>query len=221
LQVVSGYAVYFFERFRATKKEIHFRVSTPDSITGYLQGHGQEFKVMLGDRVASELNVDTISVTNAGNTQIEDLDFDLKINGGDRHIILAECVAEGALKQDVKITFAEGVPQTDPVFHIHLGFFNAKETFQIKTLVDGVAGAREVSCRLPATTIKFITPEDYYAQYRRRERITTICAVLLLLTVLGVLFSAIFSDQSDQMRRMAKRVPTDILTEELKARETR
>jgi hypothetical protein len=127
--VLGAAAVFFFEHLRASKREIHFLVSDPQTITGDLEGHGREFKVMLGDQVASQLNVSLVEVTNRGNELIENLNFNITIPG-ERKIMLAECMSSEPLKNAVNISFSDLIPQTDPVFSIRLPFFNIGEKQQ-------------------------------------------------------------------------------------------
>ncbi len=172
--IVGGAAIFFFERLRATKRRVQFVVSEPQTITGALQGHGREFKVTLGDQSASELNVSSVSVTNTGNTQIENLTFEITIPG-ERRIMLAECMtANDTLQKSVQITFSNAIPQTNPIFSVALGFFNPKESFVLKTLVDGAAAACKVSCRLPGTMVTVANQEELLARRMRRTRWTEI-----------------------------------------------
>jgi hypothetical protein len=183
--ILGGAAIYFFERLKATRREIQFLVSEPQTITGDLQGHGREFKVMLGDQVTGELNVSVV------------------------------------MKKAVAISFSDRIPQIDPVFNIHLPFFNPKEKFWIKTLVDGAAAASDVSCRLPGTIITFLTQEDIYARYRRRARWQLAFALTAMLILFGILayFVANADLAHNRDKALLKKMSTDLIEQELKERQ--
>jgi len=218
--ILGAVLFFLFDRLRASKRKIHFFVSEPQTITGELEGHGREFKVMLGDQVTNELNVSLLLVTNEGNEPIENLNFDITIPG-ERKIMLAECMSDSEpLKKAVEISFSDRIPQIDPIFNIRLRFFNAKESFHIKTLVDGAPAAPVVSCRLPSTTIELTEEKDIYdPYYRRRDIWPTIRGWIVKATIIGFAAYLIFY-QLTKYQILLKKVPTDVIEQELKDRKS-
>jgi len=129
--IVGGVVIFFVERLRATKKRIQFLISEPQTITGDLHAHGREFKVTLGEQSASELNVSVVSVTNSGNTPIESLTFDVTIPGGERRIMLAECMTSNeTLRKAVAISFSDPHPPSESSVYNSTWFLQLKGDFQ-------------------------------------------------------------------------------------------
>jgi hypothetical protein len=117
--IVGAVVGSYLERERASKKAIQFILFEPRTIAGDLEGHGREFKVMLGDQITSELNVSLVEVMNEGNEPIENLTFNITIPG-ERKILLADCMSTESLKNAIEITFSDQIPQTNPIFNVRL-----------------------------------------------------------------------------------------------------
>lgn len=138
---------------------VRFILNEPQDLAAPLRSQGN-FEIKFGDRTTRELVSAGATVENIGNTVIKDFECEIVITGI-HNLCLAEVVTgDDKLRSAVQISFAQGLPQQDPCFKITTAYFNPRESFQIRTLADGVAQPSKVTCRLPGLRIKFANETD-------------------------------------------------------------
>lgn len=148
--------IWFLNKERSL---VRFILNEPQDLAAPLRAQGN-FEIKFGDRTTRQLVSAGATVENIGNTVIKDFEYEIVISGI-HNLCLAEVVtSDDKLRSAVTISFAQGLPQQDPCFKITTAYFNPGESFQIRTLADGVAQLSKVTCRLPGLRIKFANETD-------------------------------------------------------------
>jgi hypothetical protein len=148
--------IWYFNKDRSL---VRFILNEPQDLAAPLRSQGN-FEIKFGDHTTCELVSAGAMVENIGNTVIKDFECEIVITGIHNLCLAGVVTTDDKLRSAVKISFAEGLPQQDPCFKITTAYFNPGESFQIRTLADGVAQFSKVTCRLPSLRIKFANETD-------------------------------------------------------------
>ena len=191
--IIAVILTYIFEGFRRGRSSLRFVVHNAQDLTRALRSHGKSFEVKFNDAAIQQLILRTITVQNAGNTIIEDVRFEIVIDG--RHqLALAEAASKNLqLRSDITIESDDGPFQIDPIFKISMPYLNAKESFEIKLFHDGKIEQCFVHCRLPGVTTAVLTGDDLDRRRYRKATLTIYAGIFLVFIGAGLVLYQVIS----------------------------
>jgi hypothetical protein len=180
---------YLLARYQRERRIVRFVTFDSEDLTAALREHGN-FEIKWSNFSATELILSTIGVRNIGNRSLENFEFTLKIPGQHSFAQINFAGENAALLSQIAMVppLAEG---TDPEFRIKLPFFNPDEGFRINALYSGKATACQINCRMPDTTIRIMTINEFSIE---RVRPTRWMFFIIMSLTIGVFVSAAASE---------------------------
>ena len=185
---------YLLARNQREKRILRFVVADTEDLAAALREHGN-FEIKFAHFSTTELILSTITVRNAGNASIKDIEFSIKIPGEHPFAKINCASSNPALASQVTV-LPPVLGGADPVFSVALPFFNANESFGIYALYSGKLSQCEVTCRLPDTTVQVYTLSELYRMNDRRRRWKNVLgAIVMAITVIvGILIGKFAKD---------------------------
>jgi hypothetical protein len=169
---------FWLARYQRERRAVYIVAFDPEDLAASLREHGN-FEIKWSNFSTTELILTTIGVQNVGNKTLEDFELEVKIPG--QHTFAqVNCAGNNTALVSQIVVSPATAGGTDPEFKIKLPFFNPEEGFRLNALYSGTAASCKVNCRLPGTTVRFVTFSEFDTQSARRYRL------LLYLTVAAV-----------------------------------
>jgi hypothetical protein len=186
--IIGAFGLWFVENRRRNRSLVRFVTSTPEDLGVPLRSLGH-FQITFSGITAKELITAGVTVENTGNVVLRDLSFDIRFPQV-RSYAFAKTIAEDEKLQ--KAVVGQFDSDGNKSITISLPFLNPKERFRVITFFDGPPVPCIISCRMEGVTPQTVSTEELFLRSQRRQRITAICGLgLMVVTLTYTIWSGI------------------------------